>query len=89
MNVVCLLLSLYLVAIFGRIVLSWFPISPDSPMAPVFSFLYNITEPVLGPIRRLLPPIGVGGMGLDLSPIIVVFGAQLLLFPLLGCRFSL
>ena len=83
MNVVCLLLSLYLVAIFGRIVLSWFPISPDSPMAPVFSFLYNITEPVLGPIRRLLPPIGVGGMGLDLSPMVVLLGIQLLVVPAL------
>lgn len=87
MNVVCLLLNLYLLAVFARIILSWFPISPDSPMAPLFSFLYNVTEPVLGPIRRLLPPIGMGGMGLDLSPIIVVLGAQLLLFPLLGCGF--
>ena len=87
MNAVCLLLNLYLVALFARIILSWFPISPDSPMAPVFSFLYTVTEPVLGPIRRLLPPVGVGGMGLDLSPIIVVFGAQLLVFPLIGCGF--
>ena len=87
MNAICVLLNLYLLALFARIILSWFPISPDSPMAPVFSFLYNITEPVLGPIRRMLPPVGVGGMGLDLSPIIVVFGAQLILFPLLGCGF--
>ncbi|MGH9151809.1 MAG: YggT family protein [Acidimicrobiales bacterium] len=87
MNVVCLLLNLYLLAVFARIILSWFPISPDSAMAPVFSFLYNVTEPVLGPVRRLLPPVGMGGMGLDLSPIIVVLGAQLLLFPLLGCGF--
>jgi YggT family protein len=86
-NPVCLLLNLYLLALFARIILSWFPISPDSPMAPVFSFLYSVTEPVLGPIRRLLPPVGMGGMGLDLSPIIVVFGAQLLVFPLIGCGF--
>ena len=87
MNPVCLLLNLYLLALFARIILSWFPISPESPMAPVFSFLYSVTEPVLGPIRRLLPPVGMGGMGLDLSPIIVVFGAQLLVFPLIGCGF--
>ncbi len=87
MNAICLLLNVYLLALFARIILSWFPISPDSPMAPVFSFLYSVTEPVLGPIRRLLPPVGMGGMGLDLSPIIVVLGAQLLLFPLLGCGF--
>ena len=87
MNAICVLLNLYLLALFARIILSWFPISPDSPMAPVFSFLYSVTEPVLGPIRRLLPPVGMGGMGLDLSPIIVVFGAQLLVFPLIGCGF--
>lgn len=85
MNVVCGLLQLYIVALFGRIILSWFPISPGSAMASVFSALYAITEPVLGPVRRLIPPVGMGGMGLDLSPIIVTFGLQLLLAPLLGC----
>ena len=85
MNAVCLLLQLYLVALFGRIILSWFPVSPGSAMASVFSFLYSITEPVLGPVRRLIPPMGMGGMGIDLSPIIVTFGFQLLLMPALGC----
>jgi YggT family protein len=84
-DLVCLLLRLYLIAIFARIILSWFPISPDSPFAAIFRTLYTITEPVLGPIRRVLPPVGMGGMGLDLSPIIVVFGIQLLVAPLLGC----
>ena len=79
MSIVCLLLTLYLIAMFGRIILSWFPISPQSPMAQVFSFLYTITEPVLGPIRRLLPPVGMGGMGLDLSPLIVTFTLGLIL----------
>ncbi len=79
MNALCFLANAYLIAIFGRIILSWFPISPDSPFASVFSFLYSITEPVLGPIRRVLPPMGMGGMGLDLSPLIVFFGISLLL----------
>lgn len=48
-------------------------------MATVYTFLYAITEPVLGPIRRVLPPLGSGGMGLDLSPIIVLFGITILL----------
>ncbi|MGH9165237.1 MAG: YggT family protein [Acidimicrobiales bacterium] len=84
-NLLCLLIQLYVVALFGRIVLSWFPISPSSPMASVFSVLYAVTEPVLAPVRRLLPPVGVGGMGFDLSPLIVSFGIQLLVRPLLGC----
>lgn len=85
MNILCLLLQLYLIALFGRIILSWFPISPGSGLASVFSALYSVTEPVLGPVRRLIPPVGMGGMGLDLSPIIVTFALQLLLAPALGC----
>jgi len=45
----------------------------------VFSFLYTITEPLLGPVRRAIPPLRMGGMGIDLSPIIVIFGLQILL----------
>ena len=75
----CRALQLYLIALFGRIVLSWFPISPDSPLASIFSFLYRITEPVLGPVRRVLPPIGGGGMAIDFSPIIVLVVIQVLL----------
>jgi len=77
-EIVCLLATLYLVCMFGRVILSWFPIAPGTAMASIFSFLYAITEPVLGPIRRLIPPIGMGGMGLDLSPIIVFFGLSIL-----------
>ena len=84
MSLLCTLGNLYFIALFARIILSWFPISPDSPFATIFSFLYTITEPVLGPVRRMLPPIGMGGMGLDLSPIIVFFGLQILM-RVIGC----
>jgi len=72
--IVCRLIQAYIIILFARIILSWFPIAPNSGMATVYGFLYTITEPVLGPIRRLIPPIGMGGMGLDLSPMIVTFG---------------
>ena len=74
MNLVAQLLNLYLFAIFARIVLSWFPVSEGGAMAQIFSFLYTITEPVLGPVRRIVPPMG----GFDLSPIIVIIGIQVL-----------
>ena len=67
------LIQLYIFAIFARIVLSWFPLAPGGPMASVFSFLYTITEPVLGPLRRVIPPLG----GFDLSPIVALIGLQL------------
>lgn len=78
MTLVCQLLQIYLFLLFGRIILSWFPISPGSALAPVFRVLYTITEPVLGPIRRLMPPMSVGGMGLDLSPLIVILVFQVI-----------
>jgi YggT family protein len=68
------IIEIYTLVIFGRVIFSWFPISRGSPMESVYSFLYAVTEPVLGPVRRALPPLG----GFDLSPLIVIFGLQLL-----------
>lgn len=83
MQILCLVVQLYVYILFARILLSWFPISPGSAMATVFSVLYNVTEPVLGPVRRILPPMSFGGMGIDLSPIIVTLVIQLLVVPLI------
>ena len=82
-NILCTLGNLYLLAIFARIVVSWFPVQPGSSFASVVGFLYTITEPVLGPLRRMIPALRMGGMGLDLSPIIVVLVFQLLVLPIL------
>lgn len=68
------LINLYVLVIFARSILSFFPIRYDSPLAPVVRFLHQITEPVLAPIRRMLPPMG----GLDLSPLVVIIGLQIL-----------
>jgi YggT family protein len=58
--------------IFARIVLEWIPVSYDHPLARVRAVLRAITEPILGPVRRLLPPIRLGEVALDLSPLIVI-----------------
>lgn len=70
-ELVRLLLNIYLIAIIAQAVLSW--VNPGT-YNPVIGLLYSLTEPVLRPARRLLPPIS----GLDLSPLIVVIGIQLL-----------
>jgi YggT family protein len=72
-NLIVTLITYYGYAIFARIILSWFPISPGGAMATVFSFLYNITEPVLGPLRRVIPPLG----GFDLSPIVAFIALEI------------
>ena len=81
-NPLCMLGELYLVVIFARIILSWFPITPGTALAQVFSVLYSLTEPVLGPVRRIVPPTGIG---IDFSPIIVLLGFRLIVLPIL-CR---
>ena len=74
MTLVAQLLYLYTLAIFARAILSFFPMRPGSPIAPVAQFLYRITEPVLAPVRRALPSMG----GIDLSPLVVILGIQIL-----------
>ena len=73
-------LLLYLVCIWGRVILSWFPVTPGTAMSRVNDVLYRITEPVLGPIRRIMPRTGM----FDLSPLIVTVIINFLLLPLLA-----
>jgi YggT family protein len=72
-------LEIYLLCLLARIVLSWFPPSGRGTLDSVRRILDMITEPVLAPIRALLPPVRMGGMGLDLSPLIVFLVLQILL----------
>jgi YggT family protein len=65
------LLDIYSYIIIASALISW--VSPD-PRNPIVQFLRQITEPVLAPVRRLLPPWKTGG--LDLSPIIVLLAIQ-------------
>jgi YggT family protein len=83
--IICPVLSLYLFVIFLRIVLSWFPLSSGGILGTVQNITYQLTEPVLGPLRRIIPPVRLGGAAIDLSALILILGYQLLLRPLIGC----
>src|SRR5207248_2006768 len=63
------LLAFYSLLIFARIIFSW----GVSSVNPVMRFLIRATEPVLGPFRRLIPPLGM----FDISPIVVLLLIQL------------
>ena len=78
MSLICALLALYSIVIIGRIIMSWVPVAPGGGLAQVASVLYNLTEPVLGPIRNAVPPVRLGMGALDLSPIIVILGLRIL-----------
>jgi YggT family protein len=65
-------LYVFIIVMLIRVVFSW--VSPY-PTNVVTRFAYRITEPVLAPIRRMLPPMS----GIDLSPMVVMLGAYLLI----------
>lgn len=61
-------LNFYVWVIIIRALISW--VNPD-PYNPLVQFLYKVTEPVLEPVRRRM---GWFGMGIDLSPMVVILG---------------
>ncbi len=62
--------------IIGRVIISWIrPDYNDPRWRKILSFVYNATEPILGPIRSLLP---TGNMGIDLSPIIALIALSII-----------
>lgn len=70
-ELITLAINLFLIAIFIQVILSWVGTGGYNPAA---SILDSLTEPLLGPARRIIPPIG----GLDLSPMLVIIGLVLL-----------
>ena len=67
MTVVCGLLQVYILVLFVRAVLSWFPIRPDSGLVPVIRALDAVIDPAVRPLRRVIPPAGM----LDLSYLVL------------------
>jgi YggT family protein len=61
--------------IIASILFSWFPGYPSSSfMQAVFDAVKAVTNPILMPIRSRVPMLQLGGFGIDLSPIIAIFG---------------
>jgi YggT family protein len=56
---------------FGR--LGW-----DHPVRKIYDALSKVIEPILRPIRSVIPPVRIGGAALDLSPLILILGLSLL-----------
>lgn len=68
---VAALFLVYIVLILIRVLISWIPRMPYNPtLRRVLDFVTETTDPYLNLFRRLIPPIGGGGLGLDLSPMI-------------------
>lgn len=83
MVLVCIALQLFVILIFLRIVLSWFP--PTGGLLDQISrLIFSATEWLMGPLRRVIPPVRLGAAALDLSPMIVLI-VIFLLRGAIGC----
>ncbi|HEX6781374.1 MAG TPA: YggT family protein [Solirubrobacterales bacterium] len=82
------LFVVYVILIFIRIVASFVPRMPYNPyLRAVLDFAHEVTDPYLNFFRRLIPPVGGGGFGFDLSPmlgLLVLFVAQKLIVNLIA-----
>jgi YggT family protein len=72
LDLIATLLQVYFFAVFAWVILSWIRVSSTHPLGRIQHFLDRIIYPVILPIRRVVPPI-------DLSPIILLIGTQILI----------
>jgi YggT family protein len=58
-TILCAIVTVYMIVLFARAIMSWFPVRPGSPWASIYGVLLDLTEPVLAPLRRVIPPAGM------------------------------
>jgi YggT family protein len=76
-SVLCLLLDAYWIVLLMHVIFSWVP-RPPEPILPLVRGVRALVEPLAAPLRRMIPPLRLGGIGLDLS-IIILFVAVIIL----------
>lgn len=77
LTVVCYLLQAYWLVLILHVIFSWVPRPPD-PIVPLVRGVRALVEPIAAPLRRAIPPLRMGGIGLDLSILIIFFGVIIL-----------
>jgi YggT family protein len=86
--IVSLALLLLQILLIARAILDWSvalagPSTAGTVRSRLTTGVHSLTEPILGPVRRVLPPLRLGGVGIDLS-FIVVFLAIVIIRSLIG-----
>ncbi len=74
----CALLLLFRLLFLLRLVLSFFPIQPDTTWGSIRSMSVQVTEPVVMPVRRRVPPLPGALAGFGIAELLVLFGLQIL-----------
>lgn len=73
----CFALDIYWLILILHVIFSWVP-RPPEPIQPLVRGVHRLVEPVAAPLRRRMRPVRVGGIGLDLSILVIFFGIILL-----------
>lgn len=74
-RIIIVLFNIFYIIMLARVILSWIRVSPYHPTwGPIVRFIFEATEPILAPVRKVIPSMG----GLDLSVIIVLIAGQFL-----------
>lgn len=81
-------LQLYLLVLLARIVVDWVQVlardyRPHGPMLVLFEVVYTLTDPPLRALRRVIPPLRIGGMALDMGMLVLFLVIQFVAIPLL------
>ena len=72
------LFLVYLALLIAYIITSWIPLPYNVWLNRLQRFLYDVVDPYLRLFRRFLPMLRLGGLGLDLSPIVAIFSLYIL-----------
>jgi len=67
-DILCQVLT---IAIFARAIVSWFPMTPGNRLV---ALLYQLTEPILAPLRRIIPRVGL----IDITPMVAIILLQII-----------
>ena len=83
-SVLHVLLWIFIVLLWIRFIVDWVQVfarswSPRGPLLVVLELVYSVTDPPIRALRRLIPPLRIGSIALDLSFLIVLVGAYVLL----------
>ncbi|HUO46414.1 MAG TPA: YggT family protein [Acidimicrobiia bacterium] len=78
MQLICTAISIYALVVLAWVILSWVQVSSMHPLGRVQVFLDRLIYPLILPLRRVLPPLRLGGAMIDLSPLVLIFGLQIL-----------
>jgi YggT family protein len=75
---VTLLLTIFLFVLLLHVIFSWVP-RPPEPIVPFVLGVRRVVEPLAAPLRRRIPPLRLGGIGLDLSIIVLFIAVRILM----------